>query len=131
MAYTGWTASPSWRSEARGQILTSILTPHRKRLAKMGTLVTAGTHAFLERNILEGRGRRAPRWHIRLRPGHNGGTIEIANAVVNDLCKTVVFISDPDDPTLDSPDNRALVRVCIHKRATLIQTIDDLAYWLK
>jgi methylglyoxal synthase len=128
MACVALIVSPNLRDEA----LFGLLRKYRTRLQQERIVATQGTYDYLAtRDIIGSHSRSGDASpHIRLRPGNIGGIIEIGNFVIKDLCRTVIFLTDPSDEFADSPENRALIRVCIHKKVTVIQTLDGLRYWL-
>jgi len=68
---------------------------------------------------------------IGLPPGAHGGILEVAYRVVTGRCGVVIFLYDPEEIRSESPETRALTRVCIHKQVALLTTIATADYWLK
>lgn len=66
-----------------------------------------------------------------LKPGSHGGILEIAYRVVTEQCKVVIFLYDPSEVRSESPETRALTRVCIYKQIVLLTTVATADYWLK
>ena len=68
---------------------------------------------------------------ISLPPGAHGGILEVAYRVVTGQCGVVIFLYDPEEIRSESPETRALTRVCIHKQVALLTTVATADYWLK
>ena len=68
---------------------------------------------------------------IGLPPGAHGGILEVAYRVVTGQCGVVIFLYDPEEIRSESPETRALTRVCIHKQVALLTTVATADCWLK
>ena len=99
--------------------------------AKLRKLVTAASK-YYEVKITDGtyRALGKPRSVTRLPKGPSGGVVQIANDVVVGLCNAVCFMTDPGDSRGDSPENRALFRVCDVWNATVLVNVGSAQEWL-
>lgn len=68
---------------------------------------------------------------IPLLAGGRGGIVEVAYRVVTGQCGVLIFLYDPEEVRSESPETRALTRVCIHKQITLLITVETADQWIK
>jgi len=66
----------------------------------------------------------------RLPPGGQGGLLEVAYRITTGECDAVLFLYDPSDIRSESPESRALLRVCIEKRVPFLSTPAAAKHWL-
>ncbi len=64
-------------------------------------------------------------------PGPEGGIAFLAARVARRECFGVILLLDPADQWSDSPENRALKRVCIHLHIPLLTTATAADRWLQ
>lgn len=119
-------ASKKARSGPNNPLERFLQKYYMSKLTKFDLVVTGGTYddVFANRSL-------APHQHTvtRLNDGVNGGVVQIANKVVTDECKVVLFFSDPEDLKLDSSINRPIIRICHVKNAKLLLNYSTAALW--
>lgn len=99
----------------------SILREKFKVIATKGTYESIVQTGFFEKGK-----------HIEcLRSGAHGGIVEIAYKVVTGELGVGIFLYDPEEVRSESPETRALTRVCIHKKINLLTTVETADYWIK
>ena len=115
--------------------LPDFIRIYQDVLSKYHLRVTEGTFddVFRSEQATRGQGEWSCRYDQMvgtvLRPGKDGGLIQLSTSVLNGSTKVVIFQMDPQDTEENFPENRQLIRICAMHDAIPLLNFHSASLW--